>query len=219
MRWLDNQFGRHYHQLSNARGKCLHSHLLRFRRTSAREERFQQKAICSSFPRRSTSTKNPNRLMLRGSHYSGRLQLLSRFSTSSRHSLTVLNFRKLRLVDWRKFRPECCIISLIYINRLIAFTEIPLQPTNWRPLTLCSLLVAQKVWDDRYLSNADFAFIYPFFVTSEINKLEKKFLELIQYNVTVRSNLYAKYYFELSALQKDDLNEIPMMPLDKRQCE
>ena len=86
-------------------------------------------------------------------------------------------------------------------------------------MTLCSLLVAQKVWDDRYLSNADFAFIYPFFVTSEINKLEKKFLELIQYNVTVRSNLYAKYYFELSALQNDDLNEIPMMPLDKRQCE
>ena len=54
-----------------------------------------------------------------------------------------------------------------------------MQPTNWRPLILCSLLVAQKVWDDRYLSNADFAFIYPFFVTAEINKLEKKFRKLI----------------------------------------
>lgn len=85
------------------------------------------------------------------------------------------------------YRPECCIICLVYINRLIAFTELPLQPTNWRPLVLVSLLVAQKVWDDRYLSNADFAFIYPFFVTDEINKLEKKFLELIQYNVTVKS--------------------------------
>ena len=62
---------------------------------------------------------------------------------------------------------------------------MPLQPTNWRPLILCSLLVAQKVWDDRYLSNADFAFIYPFFVTDEINKLEKKFLELIQYLIVV----------------------------------
>lgn len=76
-------------------------------------------------------------------------------------------------------RPECCIICLVYINRLIAFTEIPLQATNWRPLVLCSLLVAQKVWDDRYLSNADFAFIYPFFKTDQLNKLEKKFLELI----------------------------------------
>ena len=37
-----------------------------------------------------------------------------------------------------------------------------------------------QVWDDKYLSNADFAFIYPFFVTEEINRLEQKFLELIQ---------------------------------------
>ena len=90
-----------------------------------------------------------------------------------------------------------------------------MQPTNWRPLVLISLLVAQKVWDDKYLTNADFAFIYPFFVTDEINKLEKKFLELIQYNVTVKSNLYAKYYFELRALFKDNEKEFPLTPLDK----
>ena len=41
--------------------------------------------------------------------------------------------------------PECCIICLIYVNRLIAFTSNPMHPTNWRPLVLCSLLVAQKV--------------------------------------------------------------------------
>lgn len=96
---------------------------------------------------------------------------------------------------------------------------MPLQPTNWRPLILCSLLVAQKVWDDRYLSNADFAFIYSFFVIEEINRLEKKFLELIQYNVTVKSNLYAKYYFELRALFKDNEKEFPLVPLDKHQAE
>ena len=120
------------------------------------------------------------------------------------------------LYDCAQFSPECCIICLVYINRLIAFTEMPLQPTNWRPLMLCSLLVAQKVWDDRYLTNSDFAFIYPFFVTEEINKLEQKFLELIQYNVTVKSNLYAKYYFELRGLFKDNEKEFPMKPLDKK---
>jgi len=117
------------------------------------------------------------------------------------------------------YSPECCIICLVYINRLIAFTEMPLQPTNWRPLILCSLLVAQKVWDDRYLSNADFAFIYPFFVTEEINKLEQKFLELVQYNVTVKSNLYAKYYFELRALFKDNEKEFPLKPIDKKEAD
>jgi len=117
------------------------------------------------------------------------------------------------LYDCAQFSPECCIICLVYINRLIAFTGMPLHPTNWRPLILCALLVAQKVWDDKYLSNADFAFIYPFFVTEEINRLEQKFLELIQYNVTVKSSLYAKYYFELRALFKNE-SEFPLSPLD-----
>jgi len=69
------------------------------------------------------------------------------------------------------------------------------------------------------LSNADFAYIYPFFVTEEINKLERKFLELIQYNVTVKSNLYAKYYFELRALFKDNEKEFPLTPLNKMEAE
>ena len=53
------------------------------------------------------------------------------------------------------------------------------------------------------------------FLNDEINRLEKKFLELIQYNVAVKSNLYAKYYFELRALFKDNTKEFPLVPLDK----
>ena len=30
------------------------------------------------------------------------------------------------LYDCAQFSPECCIICLVYINRLIAFTEMPL---------------------------------------------------------------------------------------------
>lgn len=65
-----------------------------------------------------------------------------------------------------------------------------------------------KVWDDKYLTNADFAFIYPFFVTSEICSLESKFLELLNFNMTVSSGLYAKYYFELRNLSKTDVSEL-----------
>jgi hypothetical protein len=83
---------------------------------------------------------------------------------------------------------------------------------------MISILVAQKVWDDFYLSNADFGFIYPFFPTEDLNKLEKKFLELIQYNVTVKANLYAKYYFELRALFRDNEREFPLVPLDSHEA-
>merc|ERR1712151_1415419 len=66
------------------------------------------------------------------------------------------------------------------------------------------------------MGNADFAFIYPFFSNEEINKLETKFLELIQYNVTVKSSLYARYYFELRGLYKSD-TDFPLQELSAEQ--
>ena len=37
--------------------------------------------------------------------------------------------------------------------------------------------------------------------------------------MTVKSNLYAKYYFELRALFKDNEKEFPLKPIDKRDAE
>jgi len=39
-----------------------------------------------------------------------------------------------------------------------------------------------------------------------------------RYNVTVKSGLYAKYYFELRALFKDNEAEFPLTPLDNQQA-
>eukprot|EP00742_Colponemidia_sp_Colp-10_P004789 GILJ01005109.1.p1 GENE.GILJ01005109.1~~GILJ01005109.1.p1 ORF type:complete len:277 (-),score=25.67 GILJ01005109.1:64-840(-) len=127
----------------------------------------------------------------------------------------ISNFIK-ALYECAEFSTECCVLSLIFINRLIAFTGLPLHATNWRPLVFCALLVAQKVWDDRYLGNADFAYIYPFFNLVEVNDLERKFLRLLQYHVTVKPSMYAKYYFELRSLNPMDL---PLKPLDAHTAE
>ena len=78
-------------------------------------------------------------------------------------------------------------MSLVFINRLISYTNIPILPTNWRPLIFSALLIAQKVWDDKFISNADFAWIYPFFVNEEVNNLELEFVKLLEYKVTVSS--------------------------------
>ena len=74
--------------------------------------------------------------------------------------------------DCLVFDPICCVIALIYINRMTAFTEIALQPTSLRPVLLSALLVACKVWDDRRVSNSDVCLIYPFFDKLKINDLE-----------------------------------------------
>ena len=88
---------------------------------------------------------------------------------------------------------------------------MPILPTNWRPLVVTSLLVAQKMSDDRFLSNADFAEMYPFFDVKELNVLEMKFLELIQYNTHIKFGIYTKYYLELKSLVPE---KFLMKPLD-----
>ena len=104
-----------------------------------------------------------------------------------------------------QFSSECCIISLIYINRIIALTGLSLQNTNWRPLVFVSLMISQKIWDDKYLSNGDFSYIYPFFEKSQLNILEMKFLEMIQYNVYVKLSVYMTFYLELKSLVHENI--------------
>lgn len=42
---------------------------------------------------------------------------------------------------------------------------------------------------------------------------------MCRYNVTVKSNLYAKYYFELRALFKDNEKEFPLKPINKTESD
>ena len=95
---------------------------------------------------------------------------------------------------------ECLIVSLVYMERLIATTSCPVLVTSWRPILLASLILAQKVWDDRSLHNSDFSVFCPMFTLKEINFLEKKFLEMVDYDVSISASLYASYYFQLRTL-------------------
>jgi hypothetical protein len=118
-----------------------------------------------------------------------------------------------------QFSSECCIIGLIYINRIIALTGLSLQNTNWRPLIFVSLMMSQKIWDDRYLSNGDFSSIYPFFEKEDLNLLEMKFLEIIQYNVFVKLSIYMTFYLELRMLVKGQLSLKPLNKFEIRKME
>lgn len=44
-----------------------------------------------------------------------------------------------------QFSPECYVISLVYINRIIASCKVPLCGSTWRLKVLSALLLAQKV--------------------------------------------------------------------------
>lgn len=132
-----------------------------------------------------------------------------------------------QIFDLAQFTPECNVLALVYINRLIAYTKIPLTAPTWRLVVLSSLLLAQKVWDDRCLANVDFPVIWGMVMPDEahrtmfdlkaINKIERRFLELLQYNVTVSTGLYAKYYFELRSLAEENNIKVTMKALTAEQ--
>jgi hypothetical protein len=122
-----------------------------------------------------------------------------------------------RIYSMARFSPECCIISLVYLNRIISCANLPLHASNWRALVLASLILAQKVWDDKSLATSTFAKIVPVYSKAQIHMFELRFLELLQYQAVVNQGLYARYYFELRDLfehlmkqRDDDNNQTPV---------
>merc|ERR1719198_2902957 len=124
-------------------------------------------------------------------------------------------FHTLRSVyECARIPSECLIVSLVYIERLIAVSEVPILVTSWRPILLAALILSQKVWDDRSLHNVDFSMFCPMFTLKEINHLERKFLELIEYDVSVSTSLYASYYFQLRTLCHRENRSFSLAPMD-----
>ena len=100
---------------------------------------------------------------------------------------------------------ECSIVCLIYVERLMEVAKVPLMARTWRPIVMCGLLLASKVWQDLSSWNIEFASVYPQFSLDSINKLELLFLRQVKWDLYISSSLYAKYYFALrSLLEKKD---------------
>jgi Cyclin, N-terminal domain len=122
-----------------------------------------------------------------------------------------------------QMEPDCIIMSLIYVERLIKQTNGSLRPrtSNWRSVLFSCMVLASKVWDDLSMWNADFSQTCPAgveFSLARINELEIAVLNALEYKTKVVASEYAKYYFLLrsmlikSGLGGDDLKT--MNPLD-----
>lgn len=103
---------------------------------------------------------------------------------------------------------ECSIVCLIYVEKLMECAKVPLMSDTWRPIMMCGLLLASKVWQDLSSWNIEFASVYPQFTLEAINRLEVLFLKNIKWDLYISSSLYAKYYFAIrSLLEKQDFRQ------------
>lgn len=114
-----------------------------------------------------------------------------------------------RLVERAHLNAECVIIALIYIERLMERKAINVNARNWIPVLVAALLTASKVWDDHSTFNGDLPAIVPVFTVQGINELERQFLGDLDYELHIPSSEYARYYFGLRALRKQEVKRIP----------
>jgi hypothetical protein len=100
---------------------------------------------------------------------------------------------------------ECAVMSLAYIDRLISLTEnFYLHACNWRRIVLGAIVLASKVFEEQAVWNVDFLSVFPDLSISDLNTLERQFINAIQFMVTLKSSVYTKYYFELRSLSDEE---------------
>jgi len=117
---------------------------------------------------------------------------------------------------YERMEPECIIMCLAYIERIMEYTNVTFDISNWRRITLASWIVSLKAWEELAVYNLDFLGCFDGKVTvRDLNLLEMHFLNLIQYNVYLKASDYAKYYFELKNYSKFDESRFPLKPLSK----
>uniref|UniRef100_A0A6B2LE36 Cyclin N-terminal domain-containing protein n=1 Tax=Arcella intermedia TaxID=1963864 RepID=A0A6B2LE36_9EUKA len=119
------------------------------------------------------------------------------------------------IYDAENLSAECAVMALIFIERLIALTNISLQASNWRRVIFGAVIISSKVWEDTAVWNSDFRSVFPQLKLNDLSKLEREYLRLLDFTVAIKSSIYAKYYFDLRTVAEiNDIN-FPIEPLTK----
>jgi hypothetical protein len=103
-----------------------------------------------------------------------------------------------RINKYAKCSPNCFIVALIYIDRLIEMRNIVLTSLNVHRILITSVLISTKVFDDEFYKNAYYAKLGGV-STSEMNSLELEFLSLVNFNLFVSTETFEKYQNELGS--------------------
>lgn len=100
------------------------------------------------------------------------------------------------------------------MERLLSTSSVRMSPQNWQAILIVALLVSTKVWEDVHPWNADYAIILgraaELRLTSprSLYHLESRFMQGLNWSVSVPGEVYARYYF---ALRDADTLKSPLL--------
>lgn len=103
----------------------------------------------------------------------------------------------IRIYKYASCSPECFVLALVYIDRLIQRNSLLLTSLNVHRIIITAVMLAAKFFDDQYFNNAYYAKVggVP---TGEVNSLELEFLFSINFSLHVPTEVFEKYYSELA---------------------
>lgn len=94
---------------------------------------------------------------------------------------------------------ECLICSLIYIRRMIQTSKdmFVLSKHNWKATVLACMVMANKVWDDFHVRNADYCYIFGGLTQGRVDELEIALMIVLSHELYIKPSEYAACHFEI----------------------
>jgi len=114
---------------------------------------------------------------------------------------TIYNFLQ-PIFDSERLGAEICVMTLVYIERVMSWKNVAMLPCTWRRVCLGALILASKVWEDQSVWNVDFVHCFDNVNAQDLGRLERNFLNLIEFNVGLKASVYVKYFIALQDYSK-----------------
>lgn len=116
-----------------------------------------------------------------------------------------------RIATYFECSPECFVICLVYIDRLVrANPDFMITELNVHRLLVTSAMLAAKFFDDYYYNNSYYARVGGISSVREMNELEIRFMRLINYRLHVTPEDYERYREYVNRAMDGDHIPLPM---------
>jgi len=110
----------------------------------------------------------------------------------------ILNFLK-ELTRYCQVPTEVIVLSFVFLKKLLDASQWKLRAASWRSMVLTSIRVAQRIEASASLSVQDLHVIYPLYQPQDFLKLERVFLEVVDYKLFVNTTEFVQNCQELLA--------------------
>lgn len=116
-------------------------------------------------------------------------------------NMSIDNYIK-RIVKYSKPEPQSLISALIYIDKICEKEKIFITKVNVYKLVLICIMISMKYNEDDINSNAFFAKVGGIDLEN-LNQIENKTYEILNYDLYIDDNLYQKYEDNLSLFMSE----------------